>query len=320
MNISSVLVLYILCYLGESEGKRMWRICAGKWKQRRGPFGDNSIKQKSLWRYRDNNTRMVNMLVDWHYIKWEKVREVFTRVDRKDFVYDMPYQDIPKHLGYCSWASAPHTVAKIIDLAYLNLHRGARVLEIGSGSGYMATIMAHLVGPTGHVTGLEHMLDICAESIANISINHIELIENQTIDIIYKDGRHGHEEGGPYDLIVASCAFPEWPKHLEDQVANGGRLLVPVGREGQLQNITIMDKMLLGTKYWFTEDVCSFEPLMKEADQEKRFRDQNHFVTLHLTSTTVTESSNWVRSDNPDVMNCSYYQRWKNSSAFKGEW
>lgn len=91
-----------------------------------------------------------------------------------------------KHIHIIIVPSPMFQVAKIIDLAYLNLHRGARVLEIGSGSGYMATIMAHLVGPTGHVTGLEHMLDICAESIANISINHIELIENQTIDIICK--------------------------------------------------------------------------------------------------------------------------------------
>lgn len=276
------------------------------------------MTQKSLWRYKDNNTKMVNYLVDWKYIQWEKVRETFLKVDRKDFVYDMPYQDIPKHSGFCSWVSAPHTIAHILDLCYLNLHRGAKVLEIGSGSGYLATLMAHLVGPTGHVTGLEHMMDICIDSIVNISTNHIDLIRNQTIEIIHKDGREGHVEGGPYDCIIASCAFPEWPVHLEDQLANGGRLVVPVGREGELQNLTIMDKLLLGTKYWFVEEHCSFEPLMREQEQEKRFLQGDHFVTRPLTTTTVTESSNWARSE--FLHDCSYYQKLKNSSVFKGEW
>uniref|UniRef100_A0A8D8QN22 protein-L-isoaspartate(D-aspartate) O-methyltransferase n=1 Tax=Cacopsylla melanoneura TaxID=428564 RepID=A0A8D8QN22_9HEMI len=320
LNLFCIAALCFLYNIEVNEGKKKWRICAGKYKQRRGPFGDNSMNQKSLYRYRDNNTNMANYLRDWKYIQWERVREVFLKVDRKDFVYDMPYQDIPKHLGYCSWISSPHTVAHILDLCYLNLHRGAKVLEIGSGSGYMATLMAHLVGPKGHVTGLEHMIDICIESIANISLNHIGLIENQTIDIIHKDGRNGHAEGGPYDCIIASCAYPEWPTHLEDQLANGGRLVVPVGREGELQNLTIMDKLLKGTKYWFVEEHCSFEPLMYADQQEKRFIANQHFATVsdQLSTTPLVLDQHWINSE--ALSDKSAYQRLKNSSDMQGSW
>lgn len=313
-------VLYFLCYIYQNDSKKTFRLCLGKHKIRRDPLGDNSLKQKSLWRYRDSNTAMVNYLQDWGYIKWQKIKDVFLKVDRKDFVYEKPYEDIPKHLGYCSWISSPHTVATILDLVYLNLHKGAKVLEIGSGSGYLLTLMAHLVGPTGHVTGLEHMMDICIDSIANVSLHHIGLIANETIDIIHRDGRDGYPEGGPYDCIIASCAFPEWPTHLEDQIANGGRLVVPVGQEGQIQNLTVMDKLLLGTKYWYTHAPCSFEPLADAEEQEEKSHKNETYVTVSrgITSTTEKIESNWVRSEIANDF--SYYRRYKNTSAFKGEW
>lgn len=82
-------------------------------------------------------------------------------VDRGDFCSVAPYADTPQSIGHNATISAPHMHAHALELLRDQLHPGARVLDVGSGSGYLAACMALMVGPTGHVVGIEH-IKVCS--------------------------------------------------------------------------------------------------------------------------------------------------------------
>lgn len=109
----------------------------------------------------------------------------------------------------------------------LQLQPGQRVLEIGSGSGWLAAVIARLVGDTGYVTGTEIIPDLAEQSrrdLASLGVGNVA--------ILTADGTQGHAEGAPYDRIIITAATWDLPAALFVQVVDGGRIMVPMALKG----------------------------------------------------------------------------------------
>jgi protein-L-isoaspartate(D-aspartate) O-methyltransferase len=124
-------------------------------------------------------------------------------------------------------------------LEYLlpSLHPGAKVLDVGSGSGYLTACFAHLVGPTGKVIGLEHVPELVEQSIKNISIDDSNLITSGVVKIIQGDGREGCRLEGPFDVIHVGAYAPTIPEALLEQLRPHGRMFIPTGIPSHVQII-----------------------------------------------------------------------------------
>lgn len=132
--------------------------------------------------------------------------------------------------------SQPSYVLFLLHL--LGLHDRQAVLEIGSGSGWLAAIMAQLVGPQGRVTGVELIDELAAQSQAGL-----DSLGLPNVEIIAGDGTRGHAARAPYDAAIVTAATWDVPVALLDQVAEGGRLLIPVElRCGDGCDVTVLRK------------------------------------------------------------------------------
>lgn len=164
------------------------------------------------------------------YISDEKVRKAMLRVPRHKFVPEYErqeaYIDTPLDIGYGQTISAPHMVAIMCNL--LELSEGHKVLEIGSGSGYNAAVMGELVGKTGHVYTVERiepLVDFARENLKQTGYNNVT--------VILEDGSMGYSRYAPYDRISVTCAAPQIPDPLLEQLKPGGVMVIPVGNYSQ---------------------------------------------------------------------------------------
>eukprot|EP01126_Amoeba_proteus_P058867 TRINITY_DN7647_c0_g1_i6.p1 TRINITY_DN7647_c0_g1~~TRINITY_DN7647_c0_g1_i6.p1 ORF type:complete len:125 (-),score=21.78 TRINITY_DN7647_c0_g1_i6:597-971(-) len=102
-----------------------------------------------------SNSDLVNYLVENSTLKTERIIDVFKTVDRADFCSNRPYTDCPQDIGYFQTISAPHMHAHSLELLNNHLKSGAKVLDVGCGSGILSAMMAILVGPAGRVIGID---------------------------------------------------------------------------------------------------------------------------------------------------------------------
>jgi protein-L-isoaspartate(D-aspartate) O-methyltransferase len=126
-------------------------------------------------------------------------------------------------------------------LTYLN--PGSRVLDIGSGSGYLTAVLANLVGPSGSVIGIDHiqpLVDMGSTNMAK-SKEGRRMLGSGQVKFVKGDGRKGWEEGAPYDAIHVGAAAAEHHSSLVEQLKAPGRLFVPV-EEGRSQYIFVIEK------------------------------------------------------------------------------
>lgn len=153
----------------------------------------------------------------------EKVpRELFVPEEEKPYAY----HDTPLSIGMGQTISAPHMVAIMCNL--LEIEKGMTILEVGTGSGYHAAVMAELTGEEGHVYTVE-----CNEELAQNAIENLKKTRYTNITVITGDGSEGLKEHAPYDRISVAAAAPEIPPPLIDQLKEGGRMVIPIGREYQ---------------------------------------------------------------------------------------
>jgi protein-L-isoaspartate(D-aspartate) O-methyltransferase len=139
------------------------------------------------------------------------------RLARRRASYDGPIQ-----IGFGQTNSQPHTVANMLDL--LEVRRGDRVLDVGSGSGWTTALLAHLTGPAGSVVGVELVPELVAFGRANLARTARPWARIEAAD----PDRLGWPGDAPYDRILVSAEPPELPQALVDQLTADGRMVIPV--------------------------------------------------------------------------------------------
>ncbi|RWS27107.1 Protein-L-isoaspartate(D-aspartate) O-methyltransferase-like protein [Leptotrombidium deliense] len=200
------------------------------------------------WRsHGQTNLDLIRNLKRNNIIRSEQVEKAMTAVDRGNFCRTNPYQDRPQSIGFAVTISAPHMHAHALELLKDHLYDGAKALDVGSGSGYLTACMAMMVGPKGKAIGIDHIPELVQMSIDNIKNDKPGLLKSGILTMITGDGRLGYPDEAPYDAIHVGAAAPELPMQLIEQLKVGGRLIIPVGKEGYNQSLEQIDKLPDGT-------------------------------------------------------------------------
>lgn len=164
------------------------------------------------------------------------------KTDRGKYASRNPYHDCPQSIGYNATISAPHMHAYALESLEPYLQPGMRALDIGSGSGYLAAVMARMVGHQGKVVGIEHVQPLVDASKQNVQQDDASLLENGVLTLVVGDGRQGYAPMAPYDCIHVGAAYDEHPETLIQQLKAPGRMFIPLERASGEQSIVVFDK------------------------------------------------------------------------------
>jgi len=187
-------------------------------------------------------------------IRDERVLDVMGRVPRHEFVgeYDrrQAYEDHPLPIGEQQTISQPYIVALMLEL--LELTPKDRVLEIGTGSGYVTALLAELAA---QVVSIERHA-----ALADRARALLDRLGYRNVEVIVGDGSEGFQPSAPYDAILVSAATPAVPAPLPAQLAEGGRMVIPVGPPERQQLQVIRREM--GEIRTILREPCRFVPLV----------------------------------------------------------
>ncbi|MFO7898397.1 MAG: protein-L-isoaspartate(D-aspartate) O-methyltransferase [Planctomycetota bacterium] len=168
------------------------------------------------------------------------------------------YQDSPLGIGYGQTISQPYIVACMTEL--LDLEPGDKVLEIGTGSGYQAAVLAQL-------TPNMYTIEII-EALADRAAGTLKAQGYKTVRTKHADGYHGWPEHAPYDAIIVTCAAGHIPPPLWKQLKPGGRLVAPIGGPYQAQRLILAEKTEDGRRRTRSVMAVRFVPLTRQSDHE----------------------------------------------------
>lgn len=163
------------------------------------------------------------------------------------------YEDTALPIGHKQTISQPYIVARMTE-SILQDVIPSKVLEVGTGSGYQAAILSALVKDVYTVERIEPLYQQARRRAMNLGIRNIKFK--------LSDGSWGWESYAPYDAIVVTAAPKEIPTTLIDQITEGGRLIIPVGRTSEIQNLLLIRKTKEGIVEESLEAV-SFVPLIQ---------------------------------------------------------
>lgn len=159
-------------------------------------------------------------------IRDERVLEAFGAVPRAEFVpfelIEHAYVDIPLPIPHDQVTTQPSLVARMVEA--LDLSGSERVLEIGTGYGFQTALLACLAD---FVWSVERWPDLAANAREHLARHGV-----RNAEVVVGDGSEGLPEQAPFEAVLVSAAFPRVPLPLADQVAEGGRLVQPIGRGG----------------------------------------------------------------------------------------
>lgn len=176
--------------------------------------------------------RLIQRLMDQgitHFEVLEAIRSVPRHLFVDEALAHRSYEDTALPIGYGQTLSQPYMVAKMSELALAH-GRPAKVLELGSGSGYQTAILAALVGEICAVERIKPLLERARKQLRMLKIRNVRLRHG--------DGLEGWSSEAPFDLILGAAAPEQIPAALLEQLAPGGRLILPVG--GRRQTLTIV--------------------------------------------------------------------------------
>ena len=186
--------------------------------------------------YAAQRERMVREQIEERGVRDPEILRVMRETPRHLFVPEalrsQAYEDHPVPIGYGQTVSQPYIVGLMTEL--LEPHKDARVLEIGTGSGYQAAVLAPLVR---HVYTMEIVREL-AESSAAL----LKKLGYRNITVRWGDGYRGWPEEAPFDRIIVTAAPPKLPKALLEQLKPGGKLVAPVGSSILGQDLIVVEK------------------------------------------------------------------------------
>uniref|UniRef100_A0A914ZLV3 Protein-L-isoaspartate(D-aspartate) O-methyltransferase n=1 Tax=Parascaris univalens TaxID=6257 RepID=A0A914ZLV3_PARUN len=201
------------------------------------------LLKEMAWRsHGHSNPTLVENLRRNSLFRDDRVGAAMLNVDRADFCPRNPYFDNPEPIGYNATISAPHMHASALERLKDHLQEGDTALDVGSGSGYLTVCMAQMVGETGKVVGIDHIKELIDLSKRNIEKNHAQLLTSGRVVMVEGDGRLGYAPCAPYKAIHVGAAAPTLPPKLVEQLAPGGRMLIPVGAAHSDQRFLQVDK------------------------------------------------------------------------------
>jgi len=180
--------------------------------------------------------QMVTTQIERRGVSDAAVLSALRTVPRHRFVppdlIDQAYADHPLPIGYGQTISQPYIVALMSEA--LQVHPGDKVLEIGTGSAYQAAVLAELGAET-------YTIEIIPE-LANQAADRLQELGYTEVQVRNADGYFGWEEHAPFDAIIVTAAPDHLPQPLANQLAEGGRLVVPIGPVGSVQTLWQFEK------------------------------------------------------------------------------
>ena len=201
---------------------------------------------------------MVERQIESRGIRDPKILEAFRSVPREEFLSkeyaDLAYGDHPLPIESGQTISQPYIVALMIEAA--EIKPGDTVLEVGAGSGYAAAIIGCIASKVVAIERHEDLARVASERIDRLGYDNVEIVEG--------DGTKGWPDKAPFDAILAAASGSHVPPAWVEQLADGGRIVMPVGDPGWVQKLLKVTKGPAGKL--ITEDLggVRFVPLIGE--------------------------------------------------------
>lgn len=189
--------------------------------------------------FEEENEKLIEHIKSLGYLKSKSIENALREIPRHLFVpknmLNVAYRDTPLLIGHEQTISQPSTVVAMTEA--LNVKEGEKILEIGTGSGWQAAILAKLTGKNGFVYTVEivpELVEFAKDNLKKVGIENVKVIKG--------DGSMGLKEYAPYDRIIVTAACPEIPKPLLNQLKVNGMLVIPVGNV-YLQEMYVIKKL-----------------------------------------------------------------------------
>jgi protein-L-isoaspartate(D-aspartate) O-methyltransferase len=212
--------------------------------------------------YQAARQQMVTEDIQKRGIEDPRVLQAMLKVERHLFVPEnyrhMAYADRPLPIGEGQTISQPYIVA--LMTYHLHLQPADRILEIGTGSGYQAAVLAELVREVYSIEIIEELARTAQERLRQLGYTNVRVKSG--------DGFYGWKEYAPYDAIIVTCAAPTIPVHLVEQLTEGGRMILPLGDEPFHQSLTVLIKRSGKIERQLVSDVV-FVPMTGDIEKEK---------------------------------------------------
>jgi protein-L-isoaspartate(D-aspartate) O-methyltransferase len=186
------------------------------------------------------------------------ILDAFREVPREAFIagnnVHLAYGDHPLPIEAGQTISQPYIVALMIQAAGIGLRD--KVLEVGAGSGYAAAVISRIAGKVIGIERQHELVEVARERLQRLGYDNVEIVEG--------DGTKGWRDGAPYDAILAAASGSHVPRPLVEQLAPGGRIVMPVGDPGWVQQLVKVTKNDDGTLVQQDLGGVRFVPLIGE--------------------------------------------------------
>lgn len=210
-----------------------------------------------------NQKELVDRLRQASIVKTPAVKQILELVDRKNYVPTNPYRDAPQSIGKGQTISAPHMHAHVLEeiFPYLVGKDHLKLLDVGSGSGYLTAALGRWIQPnnneegesksssvlgssvTGRVFGIDVHPDLIDLSMNNMRKADGDLLDSGVVQVSLGDGWKGLTEEAPFDAIHVGAAADGMPYQLVSQLKVGGVMIIPIGPQSQVQNLYKIERL-----------------------------------------------------------------------------
>jgi protein-L-isoaspartate(D-aspartate) O-methyltransferase len=189
--------------------------------------------------FEEENERLIEHIKSLGYLKSKAIEDALRKIPRHLFIPEniryLAYRDFPVSIGHDQTISQPSTVVAMTEA--LDVREGQKILEVGTGSGWQAAILASLVGDKGFVYTIEVIPEL-----AEFAKKNIKRFGIKNVEVFVKDGSLGLKEKAPFDRIIVTAACPDIPKPYLDQLKVDGIIVIPVGNL-YLQEMYVVKKL-----------------------------------------------------------------------------